>query len=304
MFAISVPATLANLGPGFDVLGMAISIKNQFFFEPTTQTQFVEPGDACDPEQHVVFDTVRAATRRFGVELTHGLSLRQVESVPRARGLGSSATARVAGLCAWSHFTQTRPSLQAALELLTELEGHPDNVTPAMVGGLTICTSHGGAAQPLRLPPPQLSIALCIPDHEVCTQQARSGLPDQVAMSDATFNLSRMAMLMAGLLRGDPDSVRLGVADRLHQRHRIPLIGPVEEAFSAAVAAGALGAFVSGSGSTLAAWVDGDPAPVSKAMVDVFERSGIAATGEVARPEPRGGWESKRDLDAFPEVAR
>ena len=269
MLEVTVPATTANLGPGFDVLGMALSVRNRFVFRESERWE--AQGSAIDPDAHLTLKTAIRAAEHFGGSLPP-LSVDQVEQVPRSRGMGSSATARVAGLAAGLHFSNLSVPEADQLQFLSDEEGHPDNVVPAAVGGLTLCGIVGGELKTLRVNPPDLQVALCIPDHEVVTADARERLPAEVPFGDAVFNVSAVAFLLAGLVGNDLDAIRLGLRDRLHEPHRAPLIGPVAEAMDAAVGAGALGGFISGSGSTLAALVGPgeDAEAVARAMAALF----------------------------------
>lgn len=283
---IDVPATLSNLGPGFDVLGLALDWTNTFFFEPAER--WLADGSPIAPDDHLCLATARTAGEVFGRPLT-GLQVRQEERIPRARGLGSSATARVAGLLAWIELSGVRPAPEELLAFLAKAEGHPDNVAPALLGGLILCADPLGR-QHLRLPAPDLQVALCVPEVEVSTDAARAILPDAIPREDAIFNVSRASLLVAGLATGDHQAVAAGLEDRLHQPWRKQLIGPVDEAFAAARAAGALGAFISGSGSTLAAFVapDADAMAVAGALADPFVRKGIPCDSRAARPSEGG----------------
>jgi len=283
---LSVPATTANLGPGYDVLGMALSVRNAFRFEEADT--FQAGGIPVSPTEHLALATAVRAASHFGGQLPP-LAISWREAVPRSRGMGSSATVRVAGLAAALHFTGIEIPLRDQLTFLSREEGHPDNVVPARVGGLTLSASVEGEIVHRRFDPPQLSVALCIPDHEVETAAARAILPETVPHHDAVFTVSRIAFLIAGLVSGDADAVSRGLADRLHQPYRKTLIGPVDAVFDAAVRAGALGAFISGSGSTLAALVgEGDPAAVAKAMAGVFQGEGIPCRAQVVTPAMDG----------------
>ncbi len=286
---VSVPGTLSNLGPGYDALGLAVSVTNRFAFR-FDAPGFSAEGASVDPEEHLTLATARRAAAAFGVELP-ALHVRQEEQVPRARGLGSSATARVAGLMAALSLRGAPVPLDEQLAFLCAEEGHPDNVTPALLGGLCVVGFEVERLHHLRLPPPDgLAVALCVPDLEVSTPEARRILPDVVSHRDAAFTAGRMAFLMAGLLAGHHDVLGIGVQDRLHQDHRASLIGPVDEAFAAARAAGAVASFVSGSGSTLAAFVpDGGPIQaVAEAMCGPFRAGGVDATGLAVRPQAHG----------------
>lgn len=269
MLRVSVPATTSNLGPGFDVLGLALGLRNTFVFEASRSWRAL--GAEVAPEGHLALHTAVRAAGRFGGTLAP-LSVTSIEDVPRSRGLGSSATARVAGFLAARHFAGITCSLEDGLQFLADEEGHPDNAVPAMIGGLTLCGVEAGRLRHLRFEPPRLRVALCVPDHEVSTPAARALLPATVPRADALTNVAAVAFLVAGLVAGREDAVGLGLVDRLHQPYRAPLIGPIEDVFAAARSAGALGAFVSGSGSALAAFVPEsvDADAVARAMVAAF----------------------------------
>jgi homoserine kinase len=287
-YTVSVPATLSNLGPGFDVLGFAIGIHNRFTFEPTgPRGVFLD--DGVEVAGHVTASTLAACEARFGAVMPHGVSLVQDERIPRNRGQGSSATARVAGLMAWRHFTGADISADAALGLLAELEGHADNAAPALLGGITAVLSAGNV---LRLTAPaSLGVVVCVPDVEVSTDAARQALPASYEREDVVRTLGSLAWLMHGLMTADADSLRAAGDDRIHHPYRAPLIGPVDAVLDAARDAGAAHAFISGSGSTLAAFVvDGDAAAVGAAMRETLARSGIASDARVVTPASEGAW--------------
>ena len=297
-FSIAVPATLSNLGPGFDVLGMALSIDNQFRFRTLDDGCYEADGQRIVPKRHLALRTFIDAQEAFGGVVPRGLAVDQVESVPRTRGLGSSATARVAGLCAYMHYANARPRLDDALAFVARAEGHPDNAVPATVGGLTICAQTKLGLTHLRLDPPEdVRVALCIPQRAVATAAARRAMPKHYGIEDVVFNLSRVAFLMTGLLRRDAGAFERGAEDRVHQPFRKPLIGPVDAAFDAARDAGAAAAFVSGSGSTLAAWVldeEVEPGAVANAMAGPFESEGMTCERRTARPVVEGAWQRCR----------
>lgn len=287
MLTVSVPATSANLGPGYDVLGLALQVRNRFHFEPADR--WLANGLPVDPADHLALHTAVRAAAHFGGSLPP-LAITWEEAVPRARGMGSSATARVAGLEAALHVTGLPIPEADRLQFLADEEGHPDNVVPAAVGGLTLCGQRDGRLVHLRFDPPALHVALCIPNHEVPTDEARRRIPATVPHADAVHNVAAVSFLLAGLVAGRTDAIALGLRDRLHQPYRMPLIGPAQAAFDAALAAGALGAFVSGSGSTLAALVQGERAraqAVAEAMAAVFD-DGVGATALTTQPDARG----------------
>ncbi|MCB9680165.1 MAG: homoserine kinase [Alphaproteobacteria bacterium] len=292
---IVVPASLSNLGPGFDVLGMAVSLFNQFDVAPHgAPGEHLADGAPVRAEDHLLLRTVRAAEAAFGGALTHGLAIQQTDRVPWSRGLGSSATARVAGYLAWRHYTGADHPLEAGLAFLAAQEGHPDNVVAAMLGGVTAGTATADGFRALRLDPPGgLRVALCVPAVEVSTEAARAVLPATYSRADAVFNGNRLAFLVHGLVTGDPTSLFVGQEDRLHHPYRKDLIGPVDAAIASARAAGAASAFISGSGSTMAAFVldpDVDAEAVAQALAGPFRDAGTPAEARVVAPSTVGAW--------------
>ncbi len=280
---VEVPGTLSNLGAGYDALGLAVDVANTFS---------IVGGPGPRGGSGLVIATAAAAAGRFGGALPT-FHVVQDEQVPRSRGLGSSATARVAGLLAWSLLTDRaldsveRPEL---LSFLAESEGHPDNAWPALLGGLVICA---GMAKRLEVHA-DWTVAAIHPDVRVSTPQARAALPATVAHADAVANLRGTALLVSGLLDGDLEAVQRGVTDTLHQAWRAPLIGAdgeVERAFSGASALGAA-PFVSGSGSTLAAFVhrsaEATAEEVSEALAQPFVEAGTGVERRVYRPRAAG----------------
>lgn len=272
MHRIHVPATLANLGSGYDTLGLAIDVVNTFTIR-----------EGRTSEHDLVHHTATAAAKRFGGEVPP-FRVEQIEEIPRARGMGSSATARVAGLLAWKALTGRDLDEASALAFLAEAEGHPDNVWPAWLGGLVVC---GPVARRLD-PVATLQIAVASPSFEVSTQAARAVLPKTVPHADAVANVQAIGLLLAGLLTGDAEALRHGVRDRLHQPARAPLLGPVDAAFEAAAALGAA-PFVSGSGSTLAAFVlDGRGEAVARALAAPYRAQGTTVAARVVHVRTAG----------------
>jgi homoserine kinase len=278
---IDVPATLANLGSGFDALGLAVSLGNTFH---VARGPWSVDGRPLDPADHLVLATAReVAVRVAGREVPFALTVD--ERVPRARGLGSSATARVAGLLAGLALVDAELPIADQLRFLADAEGHPDNAWPALLGGLVIC---GELPKKITIAP-GWRLALCVPEVEVSTPLARRALPDRVPHVDAVHNLRAVALLVAGLIDGDGDAIRAGVSDRLHQPWRAPLIGPVESCFDGARALGAA-PFVGGSGSTLAAFVPPgiDALAVASALAAPFHARGVHAVSHGLDPNERG----------------
>lgn len=231
---IRVPASSANLGSGFDVLGMAI--------DRYIELQFADEG--VGSEDHLSMRVFR----RFGG--TGGLSISS--TIPPARGLGFSGAARVAGLLAAA--VQKGSTLEECRRWLfleaTELEGHPDNVAPSVFGGVTVAVGERVIKIPLGL---QATVVLWVPDTPSGTKESRRKLPTEVSMQDAVFNLGRASLLVAALTTGDTESLADATEDRLHQARRLEGLPGTARALSAAREAGAWCSWLSGSGPSAAA---------------------------------------------------
>jgi homoserine kinase len=240
-----VPASTANLGPGYDVLAAALAIELELEVEETGDfsVECNVPGVPCDRTNLCV----RAFERLHPAD---GLSFRIRSAIPAAAGLGSSAAAIVAGLRAADHLYE----LDAALfEHAAELEGHPDNVAAALLGGFVICI--GAAERPARLdPPPDLEGVLVVPADGVPTSEARAAMPVEVPLIDAVHNVGRASLLVLGLARGDFSLIGRGLRDRLHQPRRRSLYPRSMELVERAEELGAVGATICGAGPTVLFW--------------------------------------------------
>ena len=242
--AVRVPASSANLGPGYDSLAAALSLNLDLEVEETG-----EFGVECDVSG-VPCDRTNLCVRAF--ELLHpadGISFRIRSEIPLNGGLGSSAAAIVAGLVAADHMFELDEDI---LRHAIALEGHPDNVAAALYGGFVICVEDG---PPARFEPvPGLEGVIAIPPERVPTSAARDALPDDVPMTDAVFNAAHAALLTLGLTRGDLDMVGRGLADRIHQPRRAHLYPRSMDLLSKARSLGAIGATISGAGPTVLFW--------------------------------------------------
>jgi homoserine kinase len=239
---VRVPASTANLGPGYDSFGAAVSIYLELEVEETG-TLAVEsdvPGIPLDRSNLVVraFEALHPAD---------GLTFRIKSEIPVSAGLGSSAAALVAGLVAADHMYELDAPL---FELAAELEGHPDNVAAALLGGFVVC-----AGEPVRFDPPAgLEGVLAIPGFEVSTAAARAAMPGEVPLGDAVHNVGRASLLVLGLARADFSLIARGLGDTLHQPRRRSLYPRSMELVEAASSLGALGATVSGAGPVVLFW--------------------------------------------------
>jgi homoserine kinase len=240
-----VPASSANLGPGYDVLAAALSLTLELEVEETGEF-FVHsdvPGVPADRTNLCV----RAFERLHPVD---GLAFQVRSEIPAAAGLGSSAAAIVAGLAAADHLYELDAPL---FELAAELEGHPDNVAAALYGGFVICPGDGEA--PVRFDPaPGLEGVVAIPPNEVPTAEARTALPDEVPLTEAVYNVGHASLLLLGLVKDDFSLIARGLADRLHQPRRQHLYPRSMELVERAAELGAVGATISGAGPTVLFW--------------------------------------------------
>ena len=241
---VRVPASSANLGPGYDAFGAALAIHLEVEVEETG-TFAVETGLDVPRDRSNLL--VRAFERLHPADR---FTFRISSDIPLNGGLGSSASAIVAGLVAADHLFELDADLMG---LAVEIEGHPDNVAPALLGGLVVSAD----GEPVRLdPPPELEAVLVVPHEAVRTEAARAALPAEVPMADAVFNVAHGALLMLGLARGDWDLLARGLADRLHQPHRAHLYPRSAALLERARDFGALGATISGAGPTVLVWSD------------------------------------------------
>ena len=247
---VRVPASSANLGPGYDTMAAALSL--QLELEVSEADGFsVDTGglDVPDDRDNLVvraFETLHSAD---------GLSFGIASEIPLARGLGSSAAAIVAGLAAADHLYELALSPAEMLERAAELEGHPDNVAAAIHGGFVICGEDGGRPVAARFDPPEgLEAVAVIPADEVSTGAARDAMPDQVPLGDAVANVGAASMLVLGLQQADLNLVARGLRDRLHQPARRSLYPRSMELVEEAAEIGALGATISGAGPTVLVW--------------------------------------------------
>ena len=281
-FTVSVPATSANLGPGFDVLGMALNIVNTVRVEPADQWEITVVGEGSERiptgDRNLMHRTITTAARRWGLQLPPA-QLHCTHAVPLARGLGSSSAAIVAGLLIASHLGAQK-SDDELLTVAAELEGHPDNVTPAFLGGVQACAMADGRVLHVRVPLARpLEVALYVPDMPMPTREARQVVPRKVDIQDVVYNLGRVATLVGALASGDYGALAAGTQDMIHQPPRMRLFPSMAVLFHAALEAGALGVYLSGAGSTIAAFVEGGPEaarPVGQAMIDAAARDGIS----------------------------
>jgi homoserine kinase len=247
---VRVPASSANLGPGYDVLAAALSLHVEIEVAETGTFSLQAPGlDVATDKSNLC---VRAFERLHSAD---GLSFEIRSEIPLQAGLGSSAAAIVAGLTAAEHLYELALERAELLELAAEIEGHPDNVAAAIYGGFVACSRQDGAVRATRIEPPQgVEAVLVIPDEVVSTEKAREALPAEVPLADAVANVAAASDLLLGILNSDLTLIGRGLRDRIHQPHRAHLYPRSMEIVQKAPELGAIGASISGAGPSVLVW--------------------------------------------------
>ncbi len=286
---VTVPATTANLGPGFDCLGAALTLYNRFTFTslPTATLPVeirmtgVEADRVSTGPDNLLYQSFLRLYQEIG-QTPPPVRIEVVMAVPLARGLGSSATAIVGGLVAANVLAGEPLSTMVIRDLAIAIEGHPDNVVPALLGGCQLAVQNEGIGEWVicELPWHETIVAVvAIPEFELSTQAARQVLPTQYSRADAIFNAAHLGLLVQALATGNPLWLQAALADRIHQPYRQSLIPGYESVQTAAQAAGAYGLVISGAGPTLLALTSLAQAPaVATAMVTAWQGVGIRST--------------------------
>ena len=268
---VTVPATSANVGAGFDSLGLALSLYNEFTFAAADRVRITPLDGSRIPlgPNNLVYRSARAVYDQLGLPLK-GLAITQTNAIPMARGLGSSSACIVAGILGANALLGDKLTAQQMLTLATAIEGHPDNVAPALLGGFVTSVYDEGQVYTVKKDiDPDLAFAAFVPDFRLLTAKARAVLPQMVSHKDAVYNLSRAALATAAFCEGSYALLRVATKDALHQQYRLPLIEGGDEVFDLAQDLGAAGVYVSGAGPTIMAVVHKDDA-------DFFDRADAA----------------------------
>ena len=303
---VDVPATTANLGPGFDCLGAALDLNNRFAmrriegggerFELIIEGS--EGSHLRGGPENLVYRAAQRVWKAAGLEPV-ALEARVRLAVPPARGLGSSATAIVAGLMGANALVGEPLSKEKLLELAIDIEGHPDNVVPSLLGGL--CMTAKAASQRWRVVRCEwtstVKAVVAIPSIRLSTSEARRAMPKTIPVSDAVVNLGALTLLLQGLRTGNGDLISDGMHDRLHEPYRWRLIKGGDQVKEAAMDAGAWGCAISGAGpSVLALCAEDKGMAVSRAMVRAWEAAGVASRAPVLNVQTTGShWQPADD---------
>lgn len=258
MIKITVPATSANLGSGFDSLGLALTMYNTIYLEEYDGIDIVSLDDVEVPtdESNLIYSSAKRIYEILDKPFK-GLKIRQKNDIPMARGLGSSSACLVGGLMGANALLGNALTKDELINLSAAIEGHPDNTTPAILGGLVTCAVDHGKVYSVSVPVDgHAKFVALIPPETLKTFHARSVLPQTVSRENSVFNLSRAALMTASLFSGRLENLKIATDDMLHQPFRMGLIKGADTAFRVAYETGAYGVYISGAGSTIMAIVD------------------------------------------------
>jgi len=294
---VRVPATSANLGAGFDCLGLALDL----FASITVTFGEIEQPPTDDVGEKMVLTAIRQTYLRLGKQAPSGIRARYNLSIPLGRGLGASAVARVAGVIAVNEIERRVMNEGQCLDIASDLEGHGDNACPALFGGMQVCVqaADGHYRRVACRYPADAAMAILIPDHSMPTKEARKALPDQHSRADIVHNTGRAALFVAAMAAGDMELLAEATDDRIHQRQRSSLFPPMFDVFASARKAGAHAAWLSGAGSSIAAICPEGPArEIAAAMLETAQAQGFNGRSLVTRIARDGAAVSKVELVA------
>ena len=275
MVEVYAPATSANMGAGFDTMGIALHLYNRIQVETRAHGLKIINRHSREylpkNENNLIYQSVKRVFEETDT-LRPGVRIVQNSKIPVTRGLGSSSACIVGGLIAGNLLSGSKLSRQRLFQIAAEMEGHPDNVAPAFFGGFCVAGRENGEffCKSMKITP-KYRYALMIPDYFVATKKARKVLPEEVSLEDAAFNVSRAALFTAGMIEGDSKILRLGAEDRLHQPYRKNAVEGMQEIFDQSYQLGALATFLSGSGPTILSVLEGNFNGFQREMQEYFK---------------------------------
>jgi len=297
---IKIPASTSNIGPGFDTLGLAL---NRYLYLTATfgDAKGTSPVVTVtgNGKEHIATDSRNLVYRGMSAlaqscdknpsEVFRGLHLRLENGIPACGGLGGSGAAIAGGVFAANELLKAGLSTAELLDIAVELEGHPDNVSAALMGGLTVnCFDDEDLhCRSIKINAP-IAVVACSPNFQVLTQQARQILPREISLKDAVVNIENVASLVAALIEGDFEALRYATEDRVHERYRAALIPGYADVRKAALNAGALSFNISGSGPTVFSFATENMESIGRAMEKAFASHGKMATYEIMTVENKG----------------
>jgi len=287
---VRVPATTANLGPGFDALALALDLWNEVWVRPTHDRPSIEvygEGRDLPVEANRMLQAMALFYQQVLGSPLPPLQVVQRNAIPLGSGLGSSAAATLSGLLAASALAEKTLPPETLLALAADLEGHADNAAAALLGGLVVVLHQADGLRTYRFSPARLRAVVITPRFNLPTAEARALLPRQVSLSQAVYNLGRTALVLQALIQGDLALLCQAMDDQLHQPHRLPLIPGAVQAMEAARRIGAAVA-LSGAGPSLVAFVAEREQAVAEVMLAAFQDAGLLAQARYLTPTLEG----------------
>lgn len=284
---VKVPATTANLGPGFDVLGASLSLYNELevsLAQDPKKAKFVVEGEGKKilprNEKNILWKAMDAVFGLLDEREKYNLksfNIKLTNNIPLSSGLGSSSAARAAGIIAANKICGNKLSLGEMAQLGVKLEGHPDNIIPAFYGGVCISINKGNdVIDVIKLPIPKIKAVACTPGFELATERSRNILPSKYDRKDVVFNISRVALLTKAFCTNDFKVLQEAMQDKIHQPYRAKLIPVMQDLIDVAVKEGAYGACLSGAGPSMIAFCDSSKAQnVAKSMAKIWKKETV-----------------------------
>ncbi len=258
MIKIQIPATSANIGSGFDSLGIALDLYNYVWMEEADEIDISSKDEIAVPtdESNLIYWSAKRLYKECGKELP-GLKIVQENNIPMTRGLGSSSACIAAGLIGANRFLGSPLSQHELVNLACRIEGHPDNTTPALLGGLVTAAMENDRVYSVSVPVAEhIRFGVFIPPFELKTEVARQALPDTYTRENAVYNLSRSSLMTAALFSGSLENLRVAVQDSLHQPYRKKFISGIDTVFRMTYELGSYGTYISGAGPSIIAIID------------------------------------------------
>lgn len=277
MVRVKVPASSANMGAGFDTLGIALSLYSRLEVEETDSGICIETlnstGYVPQDKSNLVYRAMNEVFRETGRGVK-GVKIVQDSAIPMTRGLGSSSGCIIGGMLAANVLTGRTLSYRDILDLAAKMEGHPDNVAPALYGGMCVSMPAGGTTQFKSIKiDPKIKFAIMVPDFFVATKKSRGVLPEYVLRSDAAFNIQRSSMFVAAMATGDMDMLKYAVQDKLHQQYRKAYIDGFDDIMTMSYKCGSRATYLSGSGPTIVSIIDKDYHDFTNKMHEFFKEN-------------------------------
>ena len=298
LIRVKAPATTANMGPGYDCLGLALDVWNTLEIEvlkggePVVEVTGEGADELGTGRDNLIYRAMEFLFQDVGEDMP-AVRINCDNAIPIARGMGSSAAAIAGGLVAANYLCSQEYTANDLLEMAATIEGHPDNVAAAVLGGMQLVimdqTDEGNRLYtvPLNVPP-ELHAVVFVPQVRISTNDARAVLPEKVSMADAVHNMGRVGLLVAAMATNHPEYLTVATQDRIHQPYRQPLFPAMKVIFQAALDAGAMGVFLSGSGSTVLALTKGREMTVAYEMAEAARQASVEGNVSVTQPTVRG----------------